>query len=116
VEFLMKQLKIKCWIEEDGEKFYGPGPHELLKQIQKEGSLSKAAEQMHLSYRKAWEMVQKLNQFSEETLVILKKGGQHGGGASITSHALEMMEEFDLFQIKLQAFVQEEKKLLKVLN
>ena len=94
----MKQLKIKCWIEEDGEKFYGPGPHELLKQIQKEGSLSKAAEMMHLSYKKAWAMVQRLNQFSEEPLVILKKGGQHGGGAQVTGYGLLVMEEYDVLQ------------------
>lgn len=112
----MKQLKIKCWIEEDGEKFYGPGPHELLKKIQKEGSLSKAAEQMHLSYKKAWEMVQRLNQFSKEALVILKKGGQHGGGAEVSLYALEIIKEYDELQLKVRQLIDQEEKLLKVLK
>jgi len=112
----MKQLKIKCWIEEDGEKFYGPGPHELLKQIQKEGSLSKAAEQMHMSYKKAWAMVQRLNQFSAETLVVLKKGGQHGGGAEVSLYALEIMKEYDDLIMKVKQLIVQEEKLLKLLK
>ncbi|CAN5366676.1 hypothetical protein BH23BAC2_BH23BAC2_22850 [soil metagenome] len=112
----MKQLKIRCWIEEDGKKFYGPGPHELLKHIQKEGSLSKAAGQMHMSYKKAWEMVQRLNQFSEEPLVNLKKGGQHGGGAEVSLYALEIMKEYDDLQLKVRQLIVQEEKLLKVLK
>ncbi len=112
----MKQLKIKCWIEEDGEKFYGPGPHELLKQIQKEGSLSKAAEQMNMSYKKAWAIVQRLNQFSEEALVILKKGGKHGGGAEVSLYGLERIKEYDDFQLKVCQLIVQEEKLLKVLK
>ncbi|OBX25416.1 LysR family transcriptional regulator [Subsaximicrobium wynnwilliamsii] len=112
----MKQLKIKCWIEADGEKYYGPGPHELLKQIQKEGSLSKAAEKMHMSYKKAWAMVQRLNQFSEEALVILKKGGQHGGGAEVSPYALEIMKEYDTLQLKVKQLIDQEGKLLKFLK
>lgn len=112
----MKQLKIKCWIEEEGEKFYGPGPHELLKQIQKEGSLSKAAEQMHMSYKKAWAMVQRLNHFSEVALVNLKKGGQHGGGAEVSLYALEIMKEYEELQLKVRQLIIQEEKLLKVLK
>ncbi|WP_034919916.1 winged helix-turn-helix domain-containing protein [Gillisia sp. CAL575] len=112
----MKQIRVKCWIEEKGEKFYGPGPHELVKQIQKEGSLSKAAEQMHLSYRKGWEMVQKLNLYSEEPLIILKKGGPHGGGAKVTPHALAIFEEYENLQLKIQELIKQQDKLLKVLK
>tara|TARA_R100000935_G_scaffold33116_1_gene53616 strand:+ start:2134 stop:2472 length:339 start_codon:yes stop_codon:yes gene_type:complete len=112
----MKQLKIKCWIEEEGEKYYGPGPHELLNQIQKEGSLSKAAGKMHMSYKKAWAMVQKLNQFSAEALVILKKGGQDGGGAEVSLYGLEIMKEYDDLQLKVGQLTVQEEKSLKILK
>ena len=112
----MKQLKIKCWVEEDGEKFYGPGPHELLKQIQLEGSLSKAAEMMHMSYKKAWAMVQRLNQFSAEPFVFLKKGGQHGGGAEITEAGLMAIEEYEVLQKQIEELISKQEKLLKILK
>ena len=112
----MKKIKFKCWVEENDEKFYGPGPNELLKRIEKEGSLSRAAEQMHMSYKKAWDMVKRLNQNSEEPLVILKKGGQHGGGAEITPHALRIIQEFEKLQEKLNALIEKQNEFIKVLK
>lgn len=112
----MKQFKVKCWIEEEGEKFYGPGPHELIKKIQIEGSLSKAAEKMLMSYKKAWKMVQRLNNHSTEPLVILKKGGQHGGGAEVTSHAITLIEEYENLQQKIEELIDQEEKLLLALK
>lgn len=111
-----KKIKFKCWIEENEEKFYGPGPNELLKAIQKEGSLSKAAQQMHMSYKKAWDIVQRLNQHSVEALVIMKKGGQHGGGAEITPHALKIIEEYENLQEKMNGLIHQQKELIKVLS
>lgn len=111
-----KEIKFKIWIEEEEEKFYGPGPNQLLKEIQNEGSLSKAAGKMNLSYKKAWEMVQRLNHHSEKPLVILKKGGQHGGGAEVTPHALKIIEDYDILQKKMKELVEQQHEFLKVLN
>lgn len=112
----MKKIKFKCWVEDKGEKFYGPGPNELIKRIQKEGSISKAAGQMHLSYKKAWELVQRLNHHSEEPLVVLKKGGQHGGGAEITPHGIKIIEEYDSLQNKMNELVEKQQGFIKVLK
>ncbi len=112
----MKRIKFKCWVEQEGEKFYGPGPNELIKQIQKEGSLSKAAVKMNMSYKKAWDLVQRLNHNSEEPWVILKKGGSHGGGAEVTSHALEAVREFESLQGKIDKLLEQQEAQLKILK
>lgn len=112
----MKKIKIKCWVEDEGEKFYGPGPNELLKRIQKEGSLSRAATKMGMSYKKAWELVQRLNQHADVPLVILKKGGQHGGGAEITPQGLEIIREFENLQRKIDELVDQQTDLMKLLK
>lgn len=112
----MKQIKFKCWIEEEGEKFYGPGPNELLKRIEKEGSLSKAAAQMHMSYKKAWELVQRLNEHTEKPFVILKKGGSHGGGAEITPEGLAIIKQYENLQIKIDNLVQQQNDLIRILK
>lgn len=112
----MKKIKIKCWVEDEGEKFYGPGPNELLKRIQKEGSLSRAATKMGMSYKKAWELVQRLNQHADVPLVILKKGGQHGGGAEITPQGLEIIREFESLQRKIDQLVDQQTDLMKLLK
>lgn len=112
----MKEIRFKCWVEDDAVKLYGPGPNELIKQIQLEGSLSKAATRMNMSYKKAWEMVQRLNEHCEKPLIILKKGGSHGGGAEVTDKALEVVKEFENFQNKLKVLADQEKDLLKLLK
>jgi molybdate transport system regulatory protein len=112
----MKKIKFKCWVEDKGEKFYGPGPNELIKLIQKEGSLSKAAVQMNMSYKKAWDLVQSLNNNSEEPWVILKKGGKYGGGAVITSHAINGIQEYETLQQKIKELLEQQEALLKVLK
>lgn len=111
-----KEIKFKFWVAEGNEKFYGPGPNQLLKEIHKEGSLSKAAGQMNLSYKKAWELVQRLNNHSGEPLVVLKKGGPHGGGAEVTPHALKIIEEYDNLQKKMNELVDQQHQLIKVLK
>ncbi len=111
-----KEIKFKFWIAEGNEKFYGPGPNQLLKEIHKEGSLSKAAGKMNLSYKKAWELIQRLNNYSEEPLVVLKKGGQHGGGAEVTPHALKIIEEYDKLQKKMNDLVGQQQDLIKILK
>ncbi|APU67770.1 winged helix-turn-helix domain-containing protein [Christiangramia flava] len=112
----MKKINFKCWIEQEGEKFYGPGPHELLKWIQSEGSLSRAAAEMGMSYKKAWEMVQRLNQFSGEPMVIAKKGGSHGGGAVVTSQAEILMQEYEQLKYRLAETLEKERTHLRFLN
>ncbi|CAL65429.1 winged helix-turn-helix domain-containing protein [Christiangramia forsetii] len=111
----MKQIRIKCWVEDEGEKLFGPGPNELIKKIHKEGSLSKAAVVMNMSYKKAWDLIQRLNQHSEKPLVILKKGGSHGGGAEVTANGLEVVAEYDRLEKEITDLISRQ-DLLKLLK
>ncbi|MDT0691146.1 winged helix-turn-helix domain-containing protein [Salegentibacter sp. F188] len=110
----MKNIRFKCWVEEEGQKFYGPGPNELVKRIQTEGSLSKAAGQMNMSYKKAWDLVQRLNNHSEKPWVILRKGGQHGGGAEVTPHAVKAMQEYDSLQQKIRELLEQQEDMIRI--
>ena len=112
----MKRLRVKCWIDDDGEKFFGPGPNELLKKIHEQGSLSKAASQMKMSYKKAWDIVQKLNQNPNKPMVLLKKGGAHGGGAEVTEYGLTIIKGYDHLEQQISTLVEKQHELLEVLK
>ncbi len=112
----MKKIRFKCWIEDENEKFYGPGPNDLLKSIQKEGSLSRAAEQMNMSYKKAWDIIRRLNSHTETPMVILKKGGSHGGGAEVTEKSLKTIEQFEKLQRQMKDLVEQQDDLLESLK
>ena len=75
------------WIESNGERFFGPGPVELLERIEKTGSINQAAKQMQMSYKKAWEIINALNTDAGHPYVVTQTGGTSGGGSTITKEA-----------------------------
>lgn len=102
-----KELKTRCWIDIDGKKFFGPGRAQLLMMIDKNGSLSKAAKEMGMSYRKAWSMVEDMNQRGQQPYVELHKGGTKGGGAELTETGQKVLSTFLTMNVKITATVQQ---------
>lgn len=66
-----------------GERI-GPGKIALLEAIRANGSISAAARQMGMSYRRAWLLVEEINDALQEPAVSAATGGRHGGGAVLT--------------------------------
>ena len=62
----------------------GPGKADLLEAIAETGSISAAARQMRMSYRRAWILVDTMNTCFKKPLVDTSKGGADGGGARLT--------------------------------
>ena len=78
------EVKGRIWLEAEGIKFLGPGRIQLLELIKEQGSISKAAKIMGMSYRKAWILIDEMNTVSSTPVVLTQKGGQSGGGAQVT--------------------------------
>ncbi len=68
----------------DDERRLGPGKIALLESIAETGSISAAGRKHAMSYRRAWLLVEELNQTFGEALVSARPGGSGGGGASLT--------------------------------
>jgi molybdate transport system regulatory protein len=62
----------------------GPGKIALLEHIGRDGSLSQAARDLKMSYRRAWLLLQSVNGAFTEPTVMLTTGGRGGGGAALT--------------------------------
>jgi molybdate transport system regulatory protein len=63
----------------------GPGKIALLEAIRDTGSISAAARSIGMSYRRAWMLVDQINEALKEPAVEAAIGGKHGGGAAITA-------------------------------
>ena len=90
------------------EKLFGPGKLELLQHIQETGSISQAAKKMGLSYKKAWDMVNSLNQLCKSPIVQAQTGGIKGGKTVLTPEGLALMEAFRVLQSNFQQFLAEQ--------
>ena len=62
----------------------GPGKIALLEAIRSTGSISGAARSIGMSYRRAWLLVEEINQTVREPAVTAETGGVRGGGAVVT--------------------------------
>ncbi len=100
------------WIECNGEGIFGPGPAELLERINDTGSISQAAKQMKMSYKKAWEIINAINTQAVRPLVVTQAGGSSGGGSMITAEAKEMITWYRLLRARFKAFLEKETEKL----
>src|ERR1700740_642209 len=62
----------------------GPGKIALLEAIRSTGSISAAGPLFRRAYRRAWLLVEEINQTLREPAVTAETGGARGGGAVVT--------------------------------
>ncbi|HMK84993.1 MAG TPA: LysR family transcriptional regulator [Steroidobacteraceae bacterium] len=72
----------------------GIGKVELLEGIARTGSLSQAARQMRMSYRRAWLLLADLNTSFDEPVARTTTGGSGGGGAVLTPFGKRLVESY----------------------
>jgi molybdate transport system regulatory protein len=80
----------------------GPGKIALLEQIGARGSLSEAARTLGMSYRRAWQLLDSLNRCLKEPVTRAQKGGQHGGGSSLTDFGRQLIRVYRAFDAETQ--------------
>ena len=72
----------------------GPGKVALLEGIARSGSLSAAARELGMSYRRAWLLVHSVNEAFREPVVHFVTGGKEGGGAQLTAFGETLIERY----------------------
>ncbi|MBR0551007.1 winged helix-turn-helix domain-containing protein [Stakelama marina] len=77
-------LKIKAQLYCGDEIAMGPGKADLLDAIDREGSISRAAAAMGMSYRRAWLLVDSMNRCFTAPLVETHAGGGKASGARLS--------------------------------
>jgi molybdate transport system regulatory protein len=80
----------------------GPGKIALLERIAASGSLSQAARELKMSYRRAWQLLESLNASFSERVALTSKGGRGGGGAVLTPLGAELVSRYRAFDRDVQ--------------
>jgi molybdate transport system regulatory protein len=83
----------------------GPGKAELIERIAATGSISAAAREMGMSYRRAWQLVEALNAAYRAPVVQTATGGQRGGGATVTPYGKRLAAQFRSMEDKASAAI-----------
>lgn len=89
-----RSARVKIQIDLPAGGRLGPGKIRLLELIETEGSLSRAAKAMGISYRRAWLFVQHINAAFDEPAVATPEGGHGGGASKLTAFGGELVRKY----------------------
>lgn len=88
-------LRSKLWLECDGKPVMGDGRMEMLRAIQRNGSMKTAAHETGISYRRMRGAVHEMECTLGYPLVNIQRGGDGGGSARLTPAAHRLMALFE---------------------
>ena len=88
---MSNEIDGRLWVSKSEQSFLGKGRIDLLEQIARTGSITKAAKAMKMSYKAAWDAVDAMNNLAEQPLVERATGGKGGGGTHLTPYARELI-------------------------
>ena len=98
-----------------GQPALGPGKAQLLALIEATGSISAAAREMGMSYKRAWQLVESMNASFKEPLVMKAVGGKAGGGAAVTEAGRRVLALYQRMESAAAAAIERDLRALEAL-
>ena len=93
------------WFNQAENKFLGGDRIRLLEKIDELGSITKAAKDIGISYKTAWDVINMINNLAEKPLVDRLTGGKGGGGTSLTAEGKKVIKQYKTIQEEHQKFL-----------
>jgi molybdate transport system regulatory protein len=78
---------------------------ELLSAIDKTGSINQAAKHVGLSYKGAWQMIERANNLAPKVLIATATGGSKGGGTLLTPAGQALLRLYARLEYRHQQFL-----------
>ena len=102
------KVKVKIWIEDDEDNLmFGSGKTEVLEHIDSKGSISEAAKEVGMNYKKAWSHIKILEKNIDEAMVLTYKGRGENSGTTLTPKAREVIQTYKILQHDIKNFANE---------
>ena len=99
----MRHPAVRFRIDFGRHEAVGPGKIALLEHIGTSGSLSQAARELGMSYRRAWQLLESLNGGFAKPVAATVRGGRAGGGATLTPFGRALIRVYREFDAEVQA-------------
>ncbi len=99
--------RLNLWLEIEGQVALSSWRVALLEAIDRLGSISAAAAELDVPYRRAWQKVNEMERRLGVTLLDTSIGGRHGGGARLTPAGRRCIAQFHEFSNGLDTDVAE---------
>ena len=90
----MSDTRLTLRVDFGPTRSIGPGKVRLLEAIDHTGSISQAGKILGMSYRRAWLLIDDMNQCFQHAVVSAKPGGSQGGGAVLTEFGAGLVRDY----------------------
>ena len=77
-------------------------------------SINAAAKELKMSYRKAWMLINDMNQMTEKPIVVTNIGGIDGGGTQLTDYGKKLIENFETINSNCIDYLEKEFQKLAI--
>ena len=112
-----RRIQFRLRITNGTDIAVGPGKVDLLEAIAETGSISAAARELGMSYRRAWLLVDTMNRCFKQPVVTAETGGKQGGGARLTATGVRAVRHYRrIEQSALEAAAGEIRALQRLLR
>ncbi|WP_439543450.1 winged helix-turn-helix domain-containing protein [Hyphomicrobium sp.] len=90
----LSRASLRLRIVFSADRQIGPGKADLLDAIARSGSISSAARDLGMSYRRAWMLADELGRLFKKPILTTAAGGAHGGGAQLTEFGQALLAAY----------------------
>lgn len=100
------QPRFNLWLEVDGEVALSSWRAGLLEAVDRLGSISAAAVELGVPYRRAWQKINEMETRLGAEFISTRIGGSHGGGACLTPTARHYLGKFLRYNAEVEQVAQ----------
>ncbi len=93
------EVKYRFWFESPAGYIFGPGSYQILKEIERTGSLRQAAQNLGMSYRHAWGLIKEIEENLGVKILESHRGGRTGGESRLTKEAMNLLREYEKYKV-----------------
>jgi len=105
-DYFLANLEGQIWLAEATSKPLMLDQIDLLQAIADTGSITAAAKIAGVSYKTAWDRLERINNLSEQPVIQRSAGGSKGGGSILTSYGEKMLSGFKQLQEQHNQFLE----------
>ena len=113
---MKSKVQFRLRIYRDDAIAIGPGKIAVLEAVAETGSISAAARLLGMSYRRAWMLIDEMNQALASPAVNTAAGGSRGGGTALTQVGEDIVKHYRAIEnaarLDAEAEIREHTRLL----
>jgi molybdate transport system regulatory protein len=109
----MEKAGLTLRVDLSSGRTVGPGKIQLLEQVHKSGSIIQAGRDLGFSYRRAWLLINDLNNSFRFPVIEAAMGGSGGGGTRLTPFGRQLIQLYHTIEVEALAATWEHRRELQ---